>query len=323
MVGQKVQANIENLGERINKYLPENKEGFVSTLRERKEFNHALDMVDLREQLRMVLEEIMSRETSKQFAGALRSVSSYQYDHSIDVMLLSVLLGMAYNYNYHELLQLGTAALLHDIGKAVIPAIAQKNELDFSLDERILYREHPVFGSILFEKSTEGDFMERAAILQHHERQNGNGYPLRKVGANLPPTQSKQTDPFRIFRFAEIIAVANSYDNYVSPRPGHHPVAPEVALNLVNEESGSILNSHIVQKLNEIINIYPAGSVVKILGCGERDLAGFSGAVKNYNKLNRRLELILLQDASGQELTPQLKVFENDPKLKVEMKIVG
>lgn len=323
MTIRKVQANIDDLQERVRKFLPENEGDIAHNLRERKGFEECINIKELKYQLQYILEELMALDVSQKFSGTLRSVSAYQYEHSIDVTLLAAMLGIVYNYNFHELLQLGTAAMLHDIGKVVIPAIADKSENDLRIDERILFKEHPVFGSILLEKSTTGYFMERAAILQHHERQDGNGYPLHKSGLNLPPTQSKQTDPNRIFRFSEIIAVANTYDNLIAPRPGHKPMSPEEALEAVDTEAGMALNSHIVKKLGDIINLYPKGSLVKIESCTDTQLVGFSGAVKDFKKKTMMMELILFKDAAGNEISPRPHVFENDSKLRLKMELMG
>lgn len=317
----KVKENIDNLHERFKKFMPDSESNIAHVLRERKEFENVINVTDLKNQLRYILDEILSLETSKKFTSTLRSVSAYQYEHSMEVMLLSVMLGVAYEYSFPELLQLGTAALLHDLGKTVMPQIADKNEDDLRIDEKILYKEHPVFGSILLEKSAAGHFMERAAILQHHERQDGNGYPLHKIGSNLPPTQAKQSDPNRIFRFAEIIAVANVYDNFVSPRPGHAPLPPQDALKEVDVLATSALNSQVVQKLSNIVNLYPQGSLVKIENCNEPEYIGYVGAVKEYNGEANRIELILFTNAKNEEVTPSLKIFNNDKKLNLKMKI--
>ena len=317
----KVKENIEKLSERFKKFMPDSESNIGHVLRENKEFENVINVNDLKNQLRYILDEILSLEASKKFTSTLGSVSAYQYEHSMEVMLLSVMLGIAYEYTFPELLQLGTAALLHDLGKIVMPQIADRNEDDLRIDEKILFKEHPIFGSILLEKSAAGHFMERAAILQHHERQDGNGYPLHKIGGNQPPTQAKQTDPNRIFRFAEIISVANVYDNFVSPRPGHAPMMPENALKEVDALSNSALNSHIVQKLSNIVNLYPQGSLVKIENCSEPEFIGYVGAVKDNNDKQKKVELILFTNAKNEEVPPSLKVFQNDPKLNLQMRL--
>ena len=321
ITSQKVQQSIENLQERMQKYLPAADMNLVNVLRERKEFENVIDVTDLKHQLRYVLEEVMTKDTTRRFANSLRSASNYQYEHSVDVMLLSVMLGIAYDYNYPELLQLGTAALLHDIGKTVLRDLIDRPEEELRIDQKILFKEHPVFGSILLEKSTAGHFMERAAILQHHERQDGNGYPLHKFGANQAPIQSKQVNPNRIFRFAEIIAVANTYDNYASPRLGHAPLPPVDALKIVTANAGIVLNSHIVQKLTNIINLYPQGSLVRIDNCSAAELIGVVGAVKEYNARSGMMSLILFTDAQGNDIKPTLHTFSGDPKLRLRMKL--
>ena len=319
ITSQKLQENIDELQQLVLKVLPKTGESLARALRESAHFDNILNMKELTPQLKFIIEEVMSLGTSKKLGGTLRSVGSYQYEHALEVMLISLKLGMLYSYHYHELLHLGTAAMMHDIGKAVIPHLAEKPVEEMELHERMLLREHPVFSSILIEKSSDGLYREQAAVLQHHEQQNGKGYPLKKIGYNLPPVKSDKAEPTRIFRYAEIIAVADAYDNFASPRPGHAPMAPETAYRNVKLSANTSLNSDVVAKLSEIIDFYPRGSLVKVVRCGDPKWTGFTGAIKDYRKIPLKAEIVFFLNADGEEIEPEIHEFTGDLRLKLNI----
>ena len=319
ITSQKLQENIDELQKLVMKVLPKTGENLARALRESVYFDNVLNMKELSPQMKFIVEEVMSFGASKKLGGTLRSAGSYQYEHALEVMLVSIKLGMLYSYSYQELLHLGIAGLLHDIGKTVIPDIAEKPKEEMTLDQRILLREHPVFSSILIEKSSDGMYKEQAAVLQHHEQQNGKGYPLKKIGFNLPPVKSDKAEPNRIFRYAEIIAVADAYDNYASPRPGHAPMSPENAYKSVKKKATTILNTHIVNKLSEIVDFYPRGSLVKVERCGDSRWVGCTGAVKDYRKIPLKVEIVFFLDANGGEMEPVIYEFKGDLRLKLNI----
>lgn len=125
--------------------------------------------------------------------------------------------------NFKETLQI--AALLHDVGKIGVPdAILNKKEkLTKKEFERIV--EHPVIGATILEPIVELDNVARE-VRHHHEHYDGNGYPNRLKGGEIP-------------LIARIIAVCDSFDAMTSDRPYRRGKESEAAIQEIKDESGT------------------------------------------------------------------------------------
>ena len=149
-------------------------------------------------------------------APLVKTYLNRSYEHALNTTMLSVMLGRAFNYTPDELTALGTAAMLHDIGKLIFPDLANKPLRDLSPAEARRLRVHPAAGALIVARSAPLSNLEQAAIRQHHEQQDGRGYPMRLIGTNEPPLRVRVQGNREIFRFAEILAVANTFDNLIN-----------------------------------------------------------------------------------------------------------
>jgi len=135
---------------------------------------------------------------------------------------------------------LARSGLLHDIGKLAIPgAILHKHDpLDDS--EWKLMRTHPEVGLRILQWA--GHF-ERAllAVLHHHERMDGSGYPHGLVGDAIPIE-------------ARVVAVADMYDVLTSDRPYRRARTDREARRILEAEAGPHLDPHIVSALLQTLD---------------------------------------------------------------------
>src|SRR5437660_2772208 len=135
---------------------------------------------------------------------------------------------------------LARSGLLHDIGKLGIPgAILPKHDpLDDS--EWKLMRTHPEVGLRILQWA--GHF-ERAllAVLHHHERMDGSGYPHGLVGDAIPIE-------------ARVVAVADMYDVLTSDRPYRRARTDREARRILEAEAGPHLDPHIVSALLQTLD---------------------------------------------------------------------
>jgi len=122
------------------------------------------------------------------------------YTHSINVAFLSLLIARWINYNPAKLSNVLVAALLHDVGKIDLPEYLIDKKNDFTIKEKIEFRRHPIYGYDKLCKYNELDNEVLKAVISHHERCDGSGYPL-----NL--------NEDRINDIARIIGIADEYDN--------------------------------------------------------------------------------------------------------------
>jgi HD-GYP domain-containing protein (c-di-GMP phosphodiesterase class II) len=106
--------------------------------------------------------------------------------HSRRVADVAVALGRALDFREREMKELEIAALLHDCGKLSLPLyINDKNPADYSREENDLYRTHPLVGTEIFRSISYFDGI-CTLIRGHHERYDGNGFPDRDRGGDIP-----------------------------------------------------------------------------------------------------------------------------------------
>ena len=245
------------------------------------------------------------------------SRSNAIHKHVLNVACISLLIGNEFGYADFEQTILGMGALLHDVGKAVLPGIYEKRYWELDQSEHDIMREHPRLGEKLLSGVMSISEAERQIIIQHHERQDGKGHPFGLQGDNSVPVRSHYTEPHHIFRFAEIVAVADMFDNLVSGNFYPHRLSPEEALNELFKEAGTGLNTDIIRTLSSLVILYPIASNVKIEKHPDPDLEGYEGVVAKVDGPESNIvEVIILYDADGKRISPRLeKIYLDEYEL--------
>jgi HD-GYP domain-containing protein (c-di-GMP phosphodiesterase class II) len=240
----------------------------------------------------------------------------------MDVTILAILLGKAFHYDISELVSLAIASLLHDLGLQLFPDVCDKPNYIFTPDDWAIYYRHPTVGYELLNALDYFSLMERQTVYQHHEFQDGTGFPLGYFGANEIPIKYQMKEKGRIFRWAEVLAVADRYVQYCAGNFTEMPLNPSQALSAILREAGKILNSSIVAELIRLINIFPIGTPVRIVDSINSEIIGYEGVVCKENSKNmERPEIILLRSKKGLKITPRKIELAKDCSAKLELAI--
>ena len=122
------------------------------------------------------------------------------YMHSINVTFLSLLIARWVNFNPDQLKHVAMAGLLHDVGKMGMPSYLTDKTKELTVREKVEFRRHPIYGYEKLSQYKELNNEVLKAVLTHHERCDGSGYPLNLVED-------------RINDISKIIGLADEYDN--------------------------------------------------------------------------------------------------------------
>lgn len=155
--------------------------------------------------------------------------------HNLRVARLCVQIGRQMSMSAHELRVLARAGLLHDIGKLAIPDEVLGKHTALDDFEWSLMRAHPEMGLTLLDRAGQSS-REVFAVLYHHERLDGSGYPYGLRAEAIPLE-------------ARIVAVADTYDALVSDRPYRMAVSDAEARRVLVEEAGLRLDARAVSAL--------------------------------------------------------------------------
>ena len=170
---------------------------------------------------------------------------NYLASHSVKSTITAIIIGSFIKLPPHRLIELGVAALLHETGMIQLPPQIYLSNRPLAPQERKLIVSHPIIGFNLL-KNYDFPLTVRLAALEHHERENGTGYPQKLTGE-------------KISLYAKIIAVACSYEALTNARP-HKDAKDGYAgmLDLLKNE-GKQYDETIVKALVFSVSIYPIG----------------------------------------------------------------
>ena len=171
--------------------------------------------------------------------------------HPVNVTIISLLLGKAMALPAAELVDLGVAAFLHDMGKTHLPDRIRLLDENFSIAEHKMYQEHVVEG-VALAKTMGLTVGTRQAIAQHHELIDGTGFPTRAKGDSL----SKN---------AKILALVNHYDTLCNPGRSAAAITPHEALSLIFAQLKSRYDAATLSAFIRMMGVYPPGSVVQLV----------------------------------------------------------
>ena len=162
----------------------------------------------------------------------LQAKDDYTYRHNIGVGVLAALLGKWLGLGEREVSELTMAATLHDVGKMRIPLEVLNKPGRLTEEEFELIKRHPEFGCELLRAAGAAE-RDMLVALQHHERQDGSGYPHGIRGEEID-------------YFSKIVAVCDVYHAMSSRRSYHEPAPFYKILNQMTDNKFGEFDPHIV-----------------------------------------------------------------------------
>ena len=175
----------------------------------------------------------------------LQRNDSYTYSHCLNVAILSCALGKKLGFNAAMLEKTVKGAILHDIGKMIIPKDILNKPGKLTMPEKEVMDSHCKLGYDLIKDNPAMSPITKIIVLCHHEREDSSGYPLGKG------------DELHIA--AKLVAVADVFDALIADRPYRQGFPINTALSILKQER---LNTEIIHTLENIIAFYPVGSTV-------------------------------------------------------------
>lgn len=268
----------------------------------------------LRDRLREVIQDLFIIGSVRGYEPmAALSTTNPLHNHVLNVTVISLLIGWQYTFSDSEQVSLGMGALLHDLGKTLLPSIYTKRFWELKPDEKQIWKYHPELGEKLLANDRDITEIERQIIIQHHEQQDGKGFPFGLKGQNKAPVKSSFHEQNQIFRLAEIVSVANVFDNLISGDTVSSRLTPQDALIEMSQMAKIRLNRDIVRTLNGIVLRFPVASNVQIISHTKQELVGCKGVVARVEGAFKPIEVVLLYSPDGRRITPK-RIIVNPEK---------
>lgn len=187
----------------------------------------------------------------------MRQVNDSTYAHSLNVAIISRIIGKWLHFSNEELDTLTLAGLLHDIGKTKIPDEVLNKDGKLTDEEFQMIRNHPRYGYDILKSQPLNSHIKKAALM-HHERCDGSGYPM---GLTME----------EIDDYALIIAIADVYDAMTAARSYRAPLCPfEVIAEFEKDGLQKYKPKYILTFLENIANAYQNNRVMLSDGTSAR-----------------------------------------------------
>ncbi len=219
----------------------------------------------------------------------MRDFDDLTYAHSMNVAMICNVFARWLGFD-EENVKLATACgMMHDIGKLKIPDSIIKKPGKLTDEEYAAIKSHPIEGYNILKSQSISDHIKLSA-LEHHEKCDGSGYPMRL-------TRDK------IDGFAKIVAIADVYDAMTANRVYREGMCPFKVIEIFEEEGLQKYEiPYIMKFLENVVNTYIDNRV--LLSDGR------TGTVRWINKQRLSKPMLEMSDGSFLELdkTPGLSI---------------
>lgn len=192
----------------------------------------------VKENRRFILRILSELELNKNFL----------ISHSLKTTIFSIAIALQLHMTLSKMIELGIACILHEIGMLQLPPQIYMGTRQLTPGEKAMISKHPVFGySIL--KDMGFPLTIQLGTLEHHEKENGTGYPRRLTGDKISP-------------IAKIISVACSYEAITSKRNYKSERSTFEAILEMLSNNNKIYDEKVTKALLHTVSLYPIGTYV-------------------------------------------------------------
>lgn len=186
---------------------------------------------------------------------ALKVSDEYTFKHSVDVATMAMIIARKSGLPNRDVYQIGVAGLLHDVGKSHIPNEILNKAGKLTEEEFTVMKNHTIYGYNILKEKSEISNEIIAGVLQHHEKINGRGYPLKLADKQITP-------------YARVLSVADIYDALVTERPYKKGFSAHDALEMIMAMTDE-LDVDFMRSFIDTVILYPVDTSVT-LSNGER-----------------------------------------------------
>lgn len=188
-----------------------------------------------------VVDLILEDEETSDHLLKITSHDQHTFTHSVNVGVMSVMLAKSLygESSHHDMHELGAGFFLHDLGKVNLSEDLINKPGEFDEDERDQMQKHPLGGYQLLSDTDQLSPECKLIVMQHHERDDGSGYPQGLVG-----------DEIHIY--SRICAITDVFDGLTSRRPHKHSLQLYDALLLMKNEMSNKFNNEVFSEFVQL-----------------------------------------------------------------------
>lgn len=198
-----------------------------------------------------IIDELLKKNSLTIEQIDIRDFENQYFQHSVNVAIISLIIGIELNYDIDKLRRLGIAAILHDLGYAFLPKEIIYKSTKLSNEEEEIVKTHSEKGYNYLSLYTDISREVLLPILYHHEKIDGTGYP-RGIKGN------------RINEYSKIIAIIDFYDKLINSEVILQSDLPNNILEKIMAYIGSAFDYKIVEVFYKKVIPFLKGTMLKL-----------------------------------------------------------
>jgi hypothetical protein len=219
--------------------------------------------------------------------------------HQARVAVMAIRIGANVGYDHRRLVALGLAGSLIDVGLWQMPETLLRRVDSLAGEELAAYRGHPRVSADIIRRWGPPDEHIIQAVLEHHEREQGQGFPQGLTAAAMDAD-------------AKILGLADTYTSLTLPPSARPRLRPHEAVREIVKSRHESFPSTLIKALLSEISVFPPGTVVRL----NTEEIGRVIAVNRNHPLRPRIEVVA--DSRGNRLpTPKVIDLSESPFLYV------
>ncbi|HMA53681.1 MAG TPA: HD domain-containing phosphohydrolase, partial [Acidobacteriota bacterium] len=211
-----------------------------------------VDYLDLRFNILGIMEDFVGRHQELLNLVSVKRRDLVTFVHLLNVTLLSMFFASKLSFAKDDVLDLGIAALYHDVGKLYISLKVIQKESQLSEGEFLQVRNHPLLGARILEGYKDAlGILPIVVCYEHHLRYDMTGYP-RSPYSRRPHAASM------------MVSICDVYDALALKRSYKKDYPPEKIHELMMLERGKIFDPQLLDKFFQFMGVWPSGTLVAL-----------------------------------------------------------
>lgn len=217
------------------------------------EKGQGIDGAEVRAVVEEILGSVLYDASALLSLAAIKSYDEYLYEHSVNVCIVAMMFGYTLGLTEPQLIEVGVASILHDIGKVFVPLDIVRKPGPLTEEEWMIMHTHPVVGARILGTTSGVPELAPVVAFEHHIKHDRSGYP-------------KLTRAKPLNFYSHIVTIVDCYDSLTTVRPYRAPVRPEQAVGWMLYSGRGQFESRLMARFAALMQLYPPGAIVQLDG---------------------------------------------------------
>jgi HD-GYP domain-containing protein (c-di-GMP phosphodiesterase class II) len=212
-----------------------------------------IDIGSVQSSVREIVDDIVGDRSIVYSLNWMKGMDEYTFVHALHICILSIELGRELDLARDQLEELGTATLLHDVGKIFVPLEILRKPAKLNDEEFAVIGRHPIDGALVLAREPQLPPIAAIVAFEHHMHLDHSGYPRMRF-------------PRPLHMFSLMTSIVDVYDALTTMRPYRPPLPPQTAVRVMREQLATRLEPRLLARFLAMLGPYPWGTLLRVNG---------------------------------------------------------